>query len=116
MDLKEPCQSCPFRTNIRPYLRLDRMLGIIRYITIRDGSFPCHKTTGDSDDGAERDITEHTQHCAGAMIYLVKNGRMNQWMRIAMRLGIFNPEKLKLKSKVFRGTAQVRTKFREHQA
>ncbi len=42
--LRQPCNNCPFRTNVQPYLRPERAQEIAR--ALRDGGeFPCHKTS-----------------------------------------------------------------------
>jgi hypothetical protein len=43
-----PCPKCPFRTDIRPYLRTDRAEEIADSLV--HSEFPCHKTTQHDDD------------------------------------------------------------------
>ncbi|MFS0815372.1 hypothetical protein ABC382_00190 [Lysinibacillus sp. 1P01SD] len=94
-DLRKPCQDCPFvkgsSTNIS--LAEGRIKGIIDDITYEDTSFTCHKTLGY--DGKK----VPQQHCAGAMIYLERigaEGRPNQIMRIAERMGWYKRSNLEL--------------------
>jgi hypothetical protein len=47
-------------------------------------TFQCHKTLH----------TAKAEHCAGAMLYLEREGQPNQLMRIAERFGYYDPEKL----------------------
>lgn len=57
------------------------------------GSFPCHKTTKFDEDG-EHYAHDGEVHCAGALIFAEKNGNETQMMRVAGRLGLFDPTKL----------------------
>lgn len=95
-DLKKPCKDCPFikdGTMIRSLGegRMDE----IKESLLNDLSFPCHKTV-DYEHGSR----EKEQHCAGAMIWLYKQDRPNQIMRIAERLGHLSCEQLKGYDKV----------------
>jgi len=66
--------------------------------------FPCHLTTDwrDDDDGEGAYIpTGEEIHCAGALILMEKEGRANQMMRIAERLGMYDHEQLAMDSPVF---------------
>ena len=53
-------------------------------------TFSCHKTTSptweDEDEGVDTPPPEQ-QHCAGAMLVLIKEGRPNIMMRIAEQSG-----------------------------
>lgn len=42
--LKKPCSSCPFRTNIIPFLTQKRATEIKEVLVNKDKSFSCHKT------------------------------------------------------------------------
>lgn len=87
--MASPCDNCPFRTDIKGYLRGERVREIAESL-FRGASFPCHKTTEDweDDDGeSERCETEDSQQCAGAEIFLAKQGMSTQMSRIAERLG-----------------------------
>lgn len=102
MSMTHPCKSCPFRSDIRPFLRRDRAAEIADSLLLFDQSFPCHKTTEHDDDGEYVPDREGEHHCAGAMILLWHLKRPNQWMRIAMRLRLFDPEHLAMDAPVFR--------------
>lgn len=85
-----PCDHCPFRTDIKGYLRADRVREIAESL-FRGASFPCHKTTEswEDDDGeSDRVETDDSQQCAGAEIFLAKQGMSTQMGRIAERLGM----------------------------
>ncbi len=102
-DLTQPCSECPFRTDcLQGWLGKSRAAEIAD--SIKNGStFPCHKTTEFDDEGESIGVGE--QHCAGALILLdksVPNGTgSSNILRIAMRLRIFDPDKLKIDAPVF---------------
>lgn len=99
-NLKRPCKECPFRSDIRPYLRKSRVREILDALFKQDQTFACHKTL-DFDEEGESLITSKSQHCAGALILMEKNGRANQMMRIAERLGLYDRKKLDMSAPVF---------------
>lgn len=105
-DLKRPCKSCPFRTDIPPFLSRRRGVEIANSIDGRklQQTFPCHMTTVDDEDEdcGERHVTPNSQHCAGAMIVLEHEGAPNQMMRIAERLGLYDRSKLEMDQPVFK--------------
>lgn len=99
-----PCEKCPFRTDIRPYLRPERVDEILHI----QGEFPCHKTIKvgdqiDDDDENWCEITDdrNAQVCAGFLILLENEGAPNQMMRIAERLGAYDPSKLRMDAPVY---------------
>ena len=96
--LTTPCPECPFRTDIRPYLRPGRVREIEQGLV--HGEFFCHKTTvlNDDDEYAE---TGKEMHCAGALILLEKLGRPSQMMRICERVNLYDPSKLDMGAPVF---------------
>ena len=89
MNLKSPCNNCPFRTD-NVFLGLDpeRKQEIWTTITDRQATFTCHKTTQRSE--------REQEHCAGAMIVLERMDRPNQWMRWMERLGEYDRTKLNM--------------------
>lgn len=96
-----PCKLCPFSTRCREgWLGEARAEEIAGGLGQGRGTFPCHETVeydaeGDPAEG------EDTQHCAGALIVLEKEGLPTQMMRIAERLGFYDPDKLKMHAPVF---------------
>jgi hypothetical protein len=105
-DLTSPCGNCPFRSDRGHFgLYPERVRGILGGGHGREhwpaASFPCHKTI-DYGDGPE--IGPHAQQCAGVMIILHREGRPNDAMQIAERLGLFDPTKLDLNAPVYRST------------
>lgn len=98
-NLIRPCAECPFRTDVKGYLRGGRAREIANSL-LRDATFTCHKTNEYDDDG-EPEETSKSEHCAGALILLEKMGMPNQMMRIAGRLRFYDPEKLDMDAPVF---------------
>ncbi len=98
--LKRPCENCPFRTDRRFYLGHERSIEIAEGLRA-GGEFHCHKTVNyDEEDGFVR--TGEEEHCAGALIVLESSAEgPNQMMRIAERLGFYDPGKLDLDSPVY---------------
>lgn len=100
-DLRTPCKDCPFRNDIKPYLRPERYQQILE----SPGLFPCHKTVkhGETDDEDEEysPTSEGQKVCAGFLILLEKSGVPNQMMRICERIGDYNYNKLNMEAPVY---------------
>lgn len=102
-DLTDPCGNCPFRTD-RPFrLRPER----VREILTCGAEFHCHKTV-DYRDEVDDDgnplpprVTKKSQHCAGVLIILEKEGRPHQMMRIMERVGKYDRTKLNMMAPVY---------------
>ena len=111
--LKRPCAKCPFRSDEPGYLTAGRVREIVRAITAQDQTFACHKTvdySGDEDgedNAGEGLVTRDSQHCAGALIFLEHQGRSNQMMRIAERLGLYDRTTLHMDAPVFDSAADM---------
>ncbi len=88
-DLKTPCKDCPFikGSSTNTTLAEGRLEEIVEGIRA-DMSFTCHKTL--------HMPSSDQQHCAGAMIFLEKEDRPNQMMRIAERIGMYDRRKLNM--------------------
>ena len=97
-SMTKPCPKCPFRNDIRPYLTPERVEEI--EASLERAEFPCHQTV-DYDDDGEGCVTSKSEHCAGALILMEKEGRSSQMMRIAERLGMYDHTKLDMDSPVF---------------
>lgn len=94
--LRAPCNNCPFRTDVAPYLRPERAQEIAAALR-QGGEFACHKTTVHSDHDGEDvlvDDPSRSRFCAGALATMEREGASNQMTRIAERLGMYEPEKL----------------------
>jgi hypothetical protein len=95
-NLTRPCAKCPFRHDIRGYLRSSRA----REIAEQDGEFPCHETTEHDEEGEYVDTGEE-KACAGFLIFREKMDQPNQMMRITERLGMYDRTKLDMDAPVF---------------
>lgn len=88
-----PCARCPFRTDVDGYLAPERAHEIAT--NLLDGcEFHCHQTTEYDEKSDEMISGEGARFCGGALIMLERMGAPNQMMRIAERLGIYDPERL----------------------
>jgi hypothetical protein len=92
-NLTEPCDQCPFL--IGSGFTFD---SLVEYAA---GEFPCHKTCSiDDETGSFVPCSEKTPHCAGALIFLEKQNRPHQMMRICERLGFYDASKLNMAANV----------------
>ena len=100
--LKRPCPGCPFSTGPKAvrFLGRARAQQIVDSLVDQDATFSCHETNLYDDEGEARE-TRDSQHCAGAMILLMRLEMPNQMMRIAGRIGSFDPDSLDMESPVF---------------
>lgn len=112
-DLKRPCPKCPFRTDIPGYLRPERCTEIAESLA-RGAEFPCHETTVEieAEDGNDRAPTADSQFCAGALLLMEAAETPNQIMRVAERIGRYDPEKMDRSAPVARSFIE----FRQHHA
>jgi hypothetical protein len=105
--MTKPCPECPFRRGDRKpggpvRLMSGRVDDIAGNMLGGRGDFPCHKTTVPTDDDdfedgdgcGGRKATKDSVHCAGALIFAEKNNTDTQMMRVAGRLGMYDPRKL----------------------
>lgn len=102
--LKKPCVDCPFRrSSLKGWLGETRAREIIGGLTGGEHqSFYCHKTTVTSDTEEDsREVTEESQHCAGAAILLHKTKQPNMAMRLGYCYGDFDGAKLEEQTEVF---------------
>lgn len=72
--MKAPCEQCPFRKDVKPFLHPDRA----REIAENSHSFDCHKTITYADDyegdAAPQIITGKEKICAGWLAMQIKRG------------------------------------------
>lgn len=105
-DLSRPCSKCPFTSTCpRGWLGTARAAEIVHSV-LNDQTFPCHETTVHDDDG-EHTPTDREKHCAGATIFLEKQERPNQMMRICERLGSYDRRKLDMDAPVFESAEEM---------
>lgn len=88
-NMTKPCKDCPFIVGSSTNTtlaegRLDEIVEDIR----NDMSFTCHKTL-------DKPSSEQ-EHCAGALIFLERENRPNQMMRIAERFRLYDRRKLNM--------------------
>ncbi|MEB2276953.1 hypothetical protein LAV82_23325 [Bacillus sp. ILBB4] len=109
-ELKTPCVDCPFVKGSITNLTLHptRIKGIVDGLH-QDGSFTCHKTidysndfkdSEDEDGETEFIPTDKNQFCAGALLYLEREGHQTQAMQVFERLGCYDPSKLRGMDKI----------------
>jgi hypothetical protein len=85
-EMAAPCENCPFLRDSGVRLLPERVREIAGNMLRPDGGpFFCHKTVDYAEDfGA---VTAESQHCAGALLFALKQGRETHIMRLARRLG-----------------------------
>lgn len=110
-DMTTPCVNCPFRKEGGIRLHPSRAREIARAAVDAQGMmFPCHKTVDydavDEDDGSYRAQTED-QYCAGALAFANNVDSHNQIMRIAMRIGLWDPEAMRDADQCFASVAEM---------
>jgi hypothetical protein len=98
----KPCGDCPFRTDKKFPLRYERREEIAGAL-YGGGEFHCHKTVdySEDDDGDSEPSTGGASVCAGSLIVLERMGDPNQMMRIAQRVGMYDPAKLDMDAPVY---------------
>ena len=62
--IKKPCQHCPFRNDVKPFLHPKRAEELAYGAYRKYNTFPCHKTTQHDDEG-ESIGTGSNKECAG---------------------------------------------------
>lgn len=109
----KPCKKCPFRTDVPPYLRPERVQQIAT--DVQNGApFWCHETTvpdENDDGGTEMTRGPETSVCAGSIILMEKQETPNQHLRIAERLGMYDRERMHLDSPVHASWYEMQQHF-----
>jgi hypothetical protein len=73
--MKKPCEHCPFRHDVKPFLRPSRGEELAYHATNPYNSFPCHKTTVSADDDEGNMMcVGTTKECAGFMTLQINEG------------------------------------------
>jgi hypothetical protein len=98
--MTDPCDSCPFLIGS----------GFTWQSLTEHASreFACHTACELSDDDVYEARNEKTPHCAGALIFLEKQGKPHQLMRICERLRLYDRTKLNMQAKVGRKPSDYR--------
>lgn len=93
-DLYKPCHDCPFLKKGGIRLTTERVDDICDSIMQSSGNhtFPCHKTTVEDGEG-ELVVAQESRHCAGAIIFMEKQEKSNNILRIMERLGVYDYKK-----------------------
>jgi hypothetical protein len=101
-NMKKPCKDCPFRKDgtMLKSLGEKRVGGILEGVVNGDDFFSCHKTV--DYDNEDHKLTEKNNFCAGALIAIDKADATyrNRNTRIAVMMGIYNPEEMQDKESV----------------
>lgn len=100
-NLKAPCLDCPFRSDIRPYLRRARAEQIVR--DLERMTFACHETVHcpQPRDKRSRFSDRNQHHCAGALILMHKADRQGDLQQIAERMGLYDRSELRMDAPVY---------------
>ncbi len=74
--MKKPCEHCPFRRDVKPFLTPERGEELAYHATNPYNSFPCHKTTVEDEDSEESEMcaTENSKECAGFLTLQINEG------------------------------------------
>jgi len=87
-SMTRPCENCPFRRGGIKLRNIERAQQVASA-----ENFPCHKTVNYGEEGDGR-TTERSRVCAGSLIFHEKTNTPTQMMRIAERLGCYDPSRL----------------------
>lgn len=93
MTKKEPCETCPFRTDRDVHLNP----GIAREMADNlkgGGSQPCWETVEDWDENGVPVYSENEEHCAGALIVLERAYQKTAWMKWSAKIGRYDKSQL----------------------
>ena len=74
--MKQPCQHCPFRNDVTPFLHPDRAAQLAYSAANPYSDFPCHKTT-EPDEDSEYGIllrVNTSKECAGFLTLRAQQG------------------------------------------
>lgn len=109
-DLTSPCNECPFRNDGVPFglaeERVWEILGGNDAHPWPTPSFPCHKTLH-YDNGGKGRAHYKSQQCAGVMIILTRENRLNDILQVAERLGVWRRSDLDMTSPVYASAAEA---------
>lgn len=86
--LVAPCDNCPFRRDVTPYLSPGRIDLIRESLTVREQWFPCHKTTTTAAEDGNSAV------CVGSLKLVEKMNLRPRFWRQAIALRLYEPGKL----------------------
>lgn len=95
-----PCENCPFRKDIHPFLRKARAQEIVDAIRA-DKIFHCHKTVNYDVGPRSKKHTAESSMCAGSMAIMLNTKDMNLPMRLGVVCGFLDYDKVKNRDVVF---------------
>lgn len=101
--MTEPCDGCPFLIGSGFTWK-----ALQSHAT---GEFGCHKACNINDENGNFESHKKTPHCAGALIFLEKQDRPHQMMRICERLGMYDRRRLNMDARVVGKPADLRRKL-----
>lgn len=67
--MKKPCKQCPYRNDVKPYLRPERGEELAYHANNQYNSFTCHKTL-EHDESGDVFKGENSKECAGFLSLL----------------------------------------------
>lgn len=88
---KQPCNNCPFRSDVDMCLKPARVKGIDNAL-YHDGDFSCHKTVQYGNDDGEGEVTRDSKRCIGAALFLEKTVRGGLRSNLAFRFALMMKE------------------------
>lgn len=102
--------NCPFKKGQGQLFQLGQ--GRLNEILESD-AFQCHKTVDydgppDSEGNATTTQGDRPQQCAGLMAVLIREGKLNQIMQVAYRLGYLKLESVDPKGEAYGSIEEVR--------
>lgn len=104
--LTTPCDECPFlKWSGFTFRSLQEHAS---------GEFGCHKACKVNEDTGMFEAKKNTPHCAGALIFLEKQGKSHQMMRICERIGLYDRTKLDMDAPVGSGPKDYRKPSRRN--
>jgi hypothetical protein len=71
--MKKPCQHCPFRRDVKPFLRPGRGKELAYHAQNPYNSFTCHKTLEHDEEG-DVFVGEKSLECAGFLTLQINEG------------------------------------------
>lgn len=97
--IKRPCEHCPFRRDVRPFLRNSFARQLTTELRNDMNWFACHETTGATN--GKRIRAANQSHCIGAAIVLWRDGLVNLSTRLALHLNMITMDDLQRPAPVF---------------
>ena len=106
--MTKPCDVCPFLIGSGFTYR-----SLMEHAS---GEFGCHKACNLNEDSGNYEPDDKTPHCAGALIFLEKQNKPHQMMRICERIGLYDYRKLDMQARVGKSAADYRIKNQRESA